>query len=56
MKYVIFKNQGGLLAPIIFPEHISHKQINLGEGWKAMSAGFWYLDKNGLLNVDMTRP
>ena len=56
MKYVIFKNQGGLLAPIIFPEHISHKQINLGEGWKAFSAGFCYLDKNGLLNVDMTRP
>ena len=57
MKYVIFKNQQvGMLAPIIFPEHINHNQVNLGEEWKAFSAGFCYLDKNGLLKIDMTRP
>lgn len=56
MKYIIFKNQGGLLAPIIFPEHINHNQISLGEGWKAFSAGFCYLDKNGIIDIDMSRP
>lgn len=53
MKYIIF-NRKEVSLPIIFHEHINHSQVDLGNEWKPVSAGFCYL-KEGWLTVDKTR-
>lgn len=43
IKYVIFemgKESTGLYLPILFPEHVTHKQVSV-EGAIAISAGFY---------------
>lgn len=43
MKYVIFQMAGGILIPVLVPQHCTHSQVNL-EGCTAISAGFFNTD------------
>ena len=45
MKYVIFESHG-LVHPVIFGDHTSHKSVSVRDG-KPVSAGFFVLNSIG---------
>lgn len=51
MKYVIFKNRGNLLLPVMFPDHVTHSQVKV-LGARPVSAGFYKVGPLGGLNVN----
>jgi hypothetical protein len=54
MKYVIFK-RGELVVPVVSSEDSIHALLGIGDGFKAVSAGFFYIDELGEVVIDESR-
>lgn len=50
MKYVVFEYATIIYIPVVVPECCAHSQIKI-KGGRAVSAGFFSIDHNGVITV-----